>query len=178
MTRAGWSDHGGETPWPAIVSSWVKGEGGPVVTLSGLPGIGKSHVGVATLMHYLGPGAWNRHKWWDDNGTGGEVRHGGMYCTGRELAEEYQVGKFRGRPLLTRALKEPLVVVDDVAWDRSLEDIERGAVASLISSAEQTQAGLILTTNLDPELFARIDGRVMSRLAAGVMVPLQGRDRR
>jgi DNA replication protein DnaC len=178
MTRGNW--HEDKAAWPKLVSEWARGEGGPIVTLSGAPGIGKSHVAVATLIYYLGTGPWGRHRWWADNGIGGEVRYGGMYCTAQELASEFQAGKFKhgGRPLLARALREPLVVVDDVAFDRSTEDFQRGAVASLMSSAEQTKAGLILTTNLDLEFFMQVDDRVASRGAAGLLVPMTGEDLR
>jgi hypothetical protein len=183
MTRQAWRDKdecGRPTPWPTELSSWVKGEGGPVVTLYGDAGTGKSHMAVATLIYYLGGvGPWGRLKWWSDAVPGqAEARNGACFFTGRELAAEYLVNKFRPRVLLERALAAPLVVVDDVLWDRSTDDLQRGAVAALIHSAEQTKAGLILTMNADDQFFLTIDGRIMTRLAAGIMRKIQGEDRR
>lgn len=180
MTRQGWKEHdakGRPTPWPANVSAWVRGEDGPFVTLMGVTGVGKSHVAVATLQYYLSNvGPWGRPKWWNELRS--QQRDGGVFFTGRELAAEFPTGKFRGRPLLERALRAPLVVVDDVLWDRSLEDLERGAVAALIHNAEQTGAGLILTFNADLSILEGVDGRIVSRLNTGIFPKLEGEDRR
>lgn len=186
MTRQAWKDtapSGLPTPWPAEISAWVKGEAGPIVSLLGPPGVGKSHIAVATLIYYLASvGPWGRLKWWNETPGQGETRTGGAFFTARELAFEFNAKNFNGRPqagpLLQRALAAPLVVVDDVFWDRSVEDFQRGAVASLIHNAEQTGAGVLLTMNVNAELFSTLDGRIASRLAAGLILPIEGEDRR
>lgn len=181
MTRQAWLDvqpNGKASPWPVAVSDWAKGERGPFVTLVGSTGIGKSHVAVATLQHYMsGLGDWGRPKAWLNNET---ERLGGVFLHARELADEYTTGKFRGRPLLEAALRQPLRVVDDVAWDRNTEDLQRGAVGALIMDSEQTGFGTILTTNLPLEFFLseRLDHKITARLQTGVFVELEGEDRR
>lgn len=179
MTRQTWKESsptGRATPWPRAISEWARGARGPIVTILGSAGIGKSHIAVATLRYYLDSvGPWGRVKWWFE---GSNRRDGGVFFTARELEAEFQATKFR-RPLLDRALRAPLVVVDDIIWDRSKVDIQTGAVAALIHNSDQTGAGLIMTGNITADfMVGDFDGRIASRLSTGIILELEGEDRR
>jgi hypothetical protein len=182
MTRGTWRETwpDGDTPWPEAATSWIRGAGGPILIIRGPVGCGKTHVAAAILRHYLGNvGGWVRPQWWTANEAA--ARCGALYLTAAELAEEYDAGRYRGRPLLEQGLKAPLVLVDDGAWNGDVADLERGGLARLIHNASETGHSLLITTNLDRDTLTRQD-RIASRLAAGgddgLIVELKGRDRR
>lgn len=171
MTRASW-----DGPWPAGVDEWCAGEKSGILTILGNgTGVGKTHVAMAVLRGYLDGGPWERKTAWSSDDPKTRHRFNANFFHAVELQEEAR--KFE-RPLYELAHSSTLVVVDDAAWDRNSHDLQYGAVGALIHRIGLSGRSLIITTNLPKADFLRLDPRILSRLAAGVVIELKANDRR
>ena len=161
FNTAGFSRHLIETL--EAVRQWRPGDGPPIMVLAGPPGVGKSHIAVATLRRYLRSG-----------------RCGCRFVAVPELLERLRAGYSAEakESELAKLERYELLVLDDLGAARAT-DWSVDVQSSIISARHNQGRGLIVTTNLSLNQVAdRIDERVASRLAESLAVRLDLADYR
>jgi DNA replication protein DnaC len=157
----------GDLPWPLFVF-------GPA-------GVGKTCAALCLLDHVMPPTC---SEITDEEGVRRIKRIGGetAYYTATGLAEaviDCQQGRGELHPPLfwQRLTEKVLVVLDEIGARERVSDHHYDCVKRLLD--DRHARPLIVLSNLSLEQVANVyDSRIASRMAAGTIVQVKGRDRR
>lgn len=135
--------------WRGTVGPWC-------LVLTGPPGVGKSHIAVATLRRFVEEGR---------KVAGGMFRPEDVLLS--EMRAEYDGVE---TDVVKAAMECELLVVDDLGSTR-VTDWSASQLVSILNRRESEGRGTVVTTNLTlNDLAAMMDERLASRLAAGLVV--------
>jgi len=134
-----------------------------MVTLTGPPGVGKTHLATATLRRFVEGG-----------------KRGGRWIAVSRMVEtmrEEVAGRVSGA-LMPRLISASLLILDDLGAQRET-DWTLDRLYLLLSERYNELRPTVITTNLSlDQIGERIDARIASRLVEGLVVPMRWDDHR
>jgi len=156
-----------------VVEDWIdrgNENGFEMLSVMGPAGVGKTHLAWA-MMDLFGPnvkrGRYSYPEFWKS--------------TGLIMEMQAQVGEGSGcyRNMIENLCEhDNLIVIDDLGTEK-MTDFAHTGIVHLISTREELMLPTMITSNLTiDEIAEHIDQRVASRLAGGVVIGMQGKDRR
>ena len=154
FTRATYS-----AAWPPEFAEWPAGESW-VLTILGLVGVGKTHLGTALFAERLEAGA--RGRW----------------CDVGELLEDLRALDYEAAgDALLRLRQVPLLMLDDLTA-RYKTAFAESQISGLLRARDARQLPTILTASVSLVDIGLDDPALASRLGAQLVIELTGADRR
>ncbi|MCA0393965.1 MAG: ATP-binding protein [Proteobacteria bacterium] len=137
---------------------------GDGLTLSGPPGVGKTHLATALVSAAAVRGIHGHYVCWPD----AVERHKATF--GRRDADDID--------LMSRLQRWPLLIIDEIGM-RTSSDFERGLLFELVDARYREELATVVATNLTPDQLDTIGERTADRLReANATVVIPGTSRR
>ena len=145
--------------------------------LTGPSGVGKTHLAVAIMRHWIASGRADR---WQDNGTWMPIKRTmAMFVSVPELLDSVRA-EFAGGNSIEAVLKyarQQVLVIDDLGAEKT-SDWTFTTIYSVISKRVNYILPTIVTSNMSIEQIRQWEPRIASRLSGLKVIIMQGKDKR